>query len=77
MYTIKVIAHSASGKSILGAVSKKIGCFKSEVTTGSIKVEDIELPAVGAILELPGVTKVSTRISYAEDNKEFTWLVME
>ncbi len=77
MYSLKVIAHSASGKSILASVSKKVGIFKSEVAVGSIKVEDAELPAIGNIIELTGVTKVSTRSSVLEDGKEFNWLVLE
>lgn len=77
MYSLKVIAHSASGKSILASVSKKVGIFKSEVAVGTIKVEDAELPAVGSVIELPGISKVSTRVSVTDEGKEFNWLVLE
>lgn len=76
MYSIKIIAHSASGKSVLASVSKKSGIFKSEVAVGSIRVEDAELPEVGTVMPLDGVTKVSIRQSFVE-GKEFTWLVLE
>lgn len=82
-YQIKVIAHSASGKSILGVVSKKAGIFTSEVATGSIKLEvGTELPAVGTVIPLDGITKVTTRTELSEAtadraSKEFTWLVLE
>lgn len=78
MYTLKVIAHSASKKSILASVSKKSGMFTSVVATGNIKVDNTELPAVGSVHELPGVTKVTISTSIAEENsKEFNWLVLE
>lgn len=78
MYSIKVIAHSASGKSVLASVSKKIGLFTSEIATGSIKVDTLEGLDVGTVMVLDAVTKVSTRTSFAEDNgKEFVWLVLE
>ncbi len=78
MYSLKVIAHSKSGKSILASVSKKSGMFVSTVATGNIKIDSTELPAIGSVHELSGITKVSTTQSVAEDNNmEFTWLVLE
>lgn len=78
MYTLKVIAHSASKKSILASVSKKSGMFSSVVATGNIKVDTTELPEVGSLHNLEGITKVSTRVSTSEENaKEFDWLVLE
>lgn len=78
MYSLKVIAHSASGKSVLASVSKKIGLFTSEIATGSIKVDSLDELPIGTSMQLEGVTKVSTRTSFAENNaKEFIWLVLE
>lgn len=75
MFKIKVIAHSASGKSVLASVTKKIGPFISEVAVGAIRCED-DVPVVGAELELPGVTSATTRQSVAEDGTIFNWLVL-
>lgn len=79
MYTLKVIAHSKSGKSVLVSVSKKAGIFMSTVATGNLKITDGEqLPEVGSIHELPGINKVSVTTSVAEENNaEFNWIVLE
>jgi hypothetical protein len=78
MYSIKIIAHCASKKSVLASVIKVAGIFKSTVATGNIAILDgQELPAVGTILELPGITKVSTLVTTTEDGKEFTWLALD
>lgn len=79
MYSLKVIAHSASGKSIFASVTKQSGMFKSIIATGNIAVVDgNELPKVGDIIALDGVSKVSVRTQVSDENqKEFNWLVLE
>lgn len=79
MYQLKVIAHSASGKSVLATVSKKVGVFTSVVASGNLKVDEGEtIPEVGSIIELPAGTKVSTVESPVENSdKSFTWLVLD
>lgn len=78
MYSLKVIAHSASKKSVLAVVSKKSGMFVSVVATGNIKIDSTELPAIGSVHELPEITKVSVTVSTSDDNgQNFNWLVLE
>lgn len=78
MYSLKVIAHSASKKSILASVSKKTGMFVSIVATGNIRIDNTELPPIGSVHELPTITKVSVEVTTAEENgQNFNWLVLE
>ncbi len=76
MFKIKVLAHSASGKSVLASVTKKVGPFISEVAVGAIRTEDGNVPAVGAELDLPGIVSATTRQSVTEDGTIFNWLVL-
>lgn len=81
MYTLKVIAHSKSGKSILASVSRKIGILVSTIATGNIII-DGDLPAVGTVMPLEGITKVSVSSSEATNETtgevaSFNWLVLE
>jgi hypothetical protein len=79
MYSLKVIAHSASKKSILATVSKQVGIFSSVIATGNIAVPNVdELPAIGSTNQLPGITKVSVNTQVIPDSdKNFNWLVLE
>ncbi len=79
MYSLKVLHISASGKSIFASVIKIAGIVKSTVATGSIALADgVECPKVGDVIELPGITKVSTFITTDETSgKEFTWLALD
>lgn len=75
MYTLKVIALSASKKSVLASVIRKVGAFASEIAVGSIRLsEDVE---VGSEHKLDGITSVTTRESIAEDGTVFNWLVLQ
>jgi hypothetical protein len=76
-YSLKVIAHSASKKSILASISKKSGIFTSIIATGNIAIDSSELPAIGTTHMLEGITSVSTKVSTTEDgSKSFDWLVL-
>lgn len=77
MYSLKVIAHSASGKSILASVSKKVGIFANKIVGNIAIAEGEEIPAVGSVVELEGVRKVTTRESVTEAGDIFNWLVLE
>lgn len=79
MFTLTILAYSASKKSVLAAVSKKIGIFKSDIAIGSIRldVDEKSVPAVGTQFPLDGITDVSTRQSVAEDGTIFDWLVLK
>lgn len=79
MYSLKVIAHSASGKSILATLSKKRGIFQSQLATGNVSIPNVEdMPAVGEVIELGADCKWSTRTSIAEQGgQEFVWLALE
>ncbi len=77
MYELKVIAHSASKKSVLASITKKIGLFASSVIGNIAIAEGEEIPAVGSLIPLEGVTKVTTRESIAENGEVFNWLVLE
>lgn len=79
MYSLKVLAHSASGKSVLVSVSKKVGIFRSVIAEGNLRVEEGEtLPEVGAVINLEGITSVSTRESIDETSgRIFTWVSLQ
>lgn len=76
MYSLKVIAHSASKKSVLATVTKSVGPFVSTIATGNLKLgEGQTLPDVGTIIDLPAGTIVNTIESPVEgEDKTFTWL---
>lgn len=77
MITLKVLAISASKKSVLCSAGKKVGIFMSEVT-GSIRIADgEEVPEVGTEYKLESVNKATLRTSVTEDGVVFNWLILE
>jgi hypothetical protein len=78
MFTLRVLAISASKKSVLAVVNRPVGIFNAAVATGSIALtEGAAIPSVGSEFPLEGITSVKTRESIAEDGTVFNWLVLE
>lgn len=76
MYEIKILAHSASKKTVFASVTKTTGIFTSQIGVGSLAVNTAELPAVGSLHSL-SANSITIEAKLSKDGtKSFNWIVI-
>jgi len=76
MYEIKILAHSASKKTVFASVTKQTGIFTSTIGVGSLALNIADLPAVGSIHSVDAKSITIESKLNKEGTKSFNWIVI-